>query len=959
MNQLMLMISNNMNFSVALIARNEEHTLPRMIKSLSEFQKRGGEILVLDTGSTDNTVKVAEDLGAKVIAVGDMFRIQIDQELAEKINTKFVVDGEAPVVNVGESLFDFAAARNYIADFATNDMIATPDCDEIFTKLDLNIVQEHIKNGVEQFSYAFVFSHDSLGNPIIKFTHSKFYNRNKMKWVGVVHEVLSGEAKQIYVGEDVIKLEHYQNEKTNRSGYLKGLAVDCYRHPDNDRNSHYFAREMMYNGRPKSAIKEFKNHIAMNRWVTEASQSMLHIGDCYRNMGDIGQMFKWYIKSVDKEARREPLMQLAEYYFNKGIHKQTIIYAEAALTITQVPFYSNYQPYYENLPHELLYISYWWEGNKEKSKEHYLKALAFCPTNPRYISDAQFYEMPTKLDEYTKKIKENTNFTFVKRGDGELACMNGEVGTNCDGHPYSQELGEKLKESFEFLKDKAEIVDFADQKNYNIFLHRKDNNLEKLRNFWMTVKESKRKKFFIGPKRLEGVCQMLGAELVEVPLVNAFDYMRGTNLYPEDNDIFIFSCGMPAKVLIAATIKQNPNITCIDAGSSFDPIFIGETRTEQVDKETLKRLYLKRPTDQEITDMFNIPQDSHPEKLYKLLHIEDTDKVIYDLGCSTFKTLPRAIGVDIEAKSGVDLVASVDDLPMISNDSVDLIIASHILEHMADTNKTLNEWERILKDNGKIIIILPDDEIIDTLNPTLSSGQHKQTFTRAKLQEIINGTIGLRVEKLETVMEGWSFGGVIRKIHVPKVSFIIPTLGRPEGLQRCITSIENLNYPKNKVEIIIKDDSFENRIGVPRLLKQGIEEATGEWIVFASNDTGFTRDSIKEALKVGEKGYVAFNTGIVYPDEGNINEHFMIRRDVIEKIGEVFDTDFWHCGCDNLLWAKMKKLGIEKRCDTAIVNHYHFAQTGQPMDDVAVLAYSKVQEDRELLKIKLKEVENW
>lgn len=381
-----------MNFDVCLIARNEALTLPRLVGSLKEFQARGGNIYVLDTGSTDNTIEVAKGLGCKVEAVGDKFRIKIDKELADKINTKFVVEGESPVVKEGESLFDFASARNYIADFATNDMIATPDCDEIYTKLDLDRIQAEIDKGAEQFEYQFVFSHDGLGNPVIKFMHSKFYNRKKMKWVGVIHEVLSGPAKRVYLDESIIKLEHYQNEKTNRSGYLKGLAIDCFNNPTNDRNSHYFAREMMYHGMNKSAIKEFKNHIAMNCWPTEAAQSMMYVGDCYGALGDTDEMLKWYVKSVEKEARREPLMRLAEYYFRKNMHPQVIVYAEAALAIKQVPFYSNHQPYYENVPHDLLYISYWWFGDKVKSKEHYLKALAFCPKNPKYIADGKFYE---------------------------------------------------------------------------------------------------------------------------------------------------------------------------------------------------------------------------------------------------------------------------------------------------------------------------------------------------------------------------------------------------------------------------------------------------------------------------------------------------------------------------------------------------------------------------------------
>ena len=154
-------------------------------------------------------------------------------------------------------------------------------------------------------------------------------------------------------------------------------------------------------------------------------------------------------------------------------------------------------------------------------------------------------------------------------------------------------------------------------------------------------------------------------------------------------------------------------------------------------------------------------------------------------------------------------------------------------------------------------------------------------------------------------------------------------------------------------------DSFENRIGVPKLVKQGVEKSNGQWVVFASNDIEFTPESINEALAVGDKGYVAFNTGEVGPDEGNINEHFMIRKDIIEKIGEVFDTDFYHVGVDNLLLAKMRKLGIFERAEKAIVNHYHFSK-GAEMDEVYKLGWDevKVEMDRALLEKKLEELNN-
>jgi glycosyltransferase involved in cell wall biosynthesis len=336
---------------------------------------------------------LARSLGCKVTEVGEKFITVIDEKLARDINERFVAEGEPAIVAVGNRLFDFAAARNYATSLATNDMICTLDADEAYSVLNIDEVNSLINQGFEQFEYQFIFAHDGYGRPSVQFVQSKFFDRRKVQWVGIVHEVLLGTAKRLLLAQNLILLEHWQQPGAeHRSNYIVGLALDCYQHPDKDRQSHYLARELLWSGRPKSALKEFERHVTMNGWLAERAQSMIFMGDCYGQLNNPEKQVELYQKAfyTDPE-RREALIKLARFYRSNNVPKMVIYYAKMSLDIPWTDYYANEKQMYEQEPHELLYWAYGWIGDVANAQKHLLICLDYLPDYPPYLRDTQYY----------------------------------------------------------------------------------------------------------------------------------------------------------------------------------------------------------------------------------------------------------------------------------------------------------------------------------------------------------------------------------------------------------------------------------------------------------------------------------------------------------------------------------------------------------------------------------------
>lgn len=108
------------------------------------------------------------------------------------------------------------------------------------------------------------------------------------------------------------------------------------------------------------------------------------------------------------------------------------------------------------------------------------------------------------------------------------------------------------------------------------------------------------------------------------------------------------------------------------------------------------------------------------------------------------------------------------------------------------------------------------------------------------------------------------------KIRIP-YTLILPTYQRTLELDRCLNSIESLNYEFERINIVVRDSDFETRNflssrnigylvvdkpGLIAAMKKGIEFSDSDVIVFIDDDTEVNDNWIQSATKVFENPLV-------------------------------------------------------------------------------------------------------
>jgi len=184
-----------MRIAVYAICKNESQFVDRWMDSMSEAD----QVVVLDTGSTDDTVERLKKRGA-----------QVTVELI--------------------SPWRFDVARNRSLDLVSEDtdICVCTDLDEVFHPGWRAALERAWQPGAGQATYRYTWSFNPDGSEGVVFWYEKAHARYGYQWIHPVHEVLK------WVGEGVpgptvtvegMQLDHHPDPTKSRGQYLPLLEL--------------------------------------------------------------------------------------------------------------------------------------------------------------------------------------------------------------------------------------------------------------------------------------------------------------------------------------------------------------------------------------------------------------------------------------------------------------------------------------------------------------------------------------------------------------------------------------------------------------------------------------------------------------------------------------------------------------------------------------------------------------
>ncbi len=353
-----------MKISVCMITNNEE---PRIATAIESTVGLADEVIVVDSGSTDDTVHVARCAGAHVIEAGNSDNLSDNRNTgldAAKGDWTVTLDADETIANPTglraflesdkvEGIHGVAIKLLYLNTAPDRPFVLGPKDQGPCPWATPGPWAQGPRAGQGQYQY-FHGADDKPKfylYPLRIWRHGHFYYRYR------AHEkpTRTDPTAPAVGAITQFVFEHRRPSKPGRSKQLLDwLKLDLQDYPDDPRVLYYLARQYFYHEQPKKAIETFDRYF-QGPDEENLANAYYFLARAYAKLGNQpAQIRALHQMCAAQPARRQPWGDLATLYYDTGNHQLAASLIELLLEIPMPMNTYAVHEWYGELPHQIL-----------------------------------------------------------------------------------------------------------------------------------------------------------------------------------------------------------------------------------------------------------------------------------------------------------------------------------------------------------------------------------------------------------------------------------------------------------------------------------------------------------------------------------------------------------------------------------------------------------------------------
>ncbi|MGN0346138.1 MAG: glycosyltransferase family 2 protein [Lachnospiraceae bacterium] len=294
--------------SVCMIVKNEANVLRRCLDSLQGLYE---ELIIVDTGSTDETKEIAA-------------------EYTQQIYDFAWVD-------------DFSAARNFAFSKATKDYIYSADADEMLDEENRNRfldLKKYILPEVEivQMQYLTRQEFNTTENYARDYRPKLYKRLRNFTWIDPIHESVNLTPVVFESDIEILHLPESNHGKRDFGVFQKALAKG---QKLSGKLQRMYARELMLAGSEADFEDAEQNFLILALAEDGDLPEEMHtigyivLAHLHRLKHEDGEFFKWAMKSLCTKPCSEICMEIGNYYYEHQDFQEAMVWFVNAMQETE------------------------------------------------------------------------------------------------------------------------------------------------------------------------------------------------------------------------------------------------------------------------------------------------------------------------------------------------------------------------------------------------------------------------------------------------------------------------------------------------------------------------------------------------------------------------------------------------------------------------------------------------